>query len=130
MTQTLSAKAVVESIYNAFNRGDIPFIVSHVAPDATWHQAETLPWGGQYRGPNGVVEFFQKLDAAMETVSFEVRENIECGDEVFSFGNYTGKGRKTGRIGSADWMFRWHIKDGKVVAYDSFEDTASLLAAL
>jgi len=31
MTQTGSAKAVIESVYEAFNRGDIPFIITQIA---------------------------------------------------------------------------------------------------
>ncbi len=130
MTQIVSAKAVIESVYEAFQRGDIPFILSQVAPDATWHQSETLPWGGNYRGPSGAAEFFQKLDAAAETIGFEARENIEYGDEVFSFGVYTGRGRKSGRIASEEWMFRWRVKDGKIVAYESYVDSAAMLEAL
>jgi ketosteroid isomerase-like protein len=66
----------------------------------------------------------------METVSFEPRENIERGDELFSFGSYTGRSRKTGRTGSAEWMFRWRVQDGKIVSWESYIDTAALLAAL
>ncbi len=89
-----------------------------------------LPWGGDYRGPQGAGEFFKKLDANMETVSFEARENIEVGDEVFSFGSYSGRSRKTGRTGTADWMFRWRVQGDKIVAWESYIDTAAMLAAL
>ena len=115
---------------DAFKRGDILFILSQIAPNATWRQSASLPWGGDYRGPEGAAEFFQKLDATMETVSFDVQENIEAGDEVFSFGSYTGRGRATGRTGSADWMFRWRLREGKVVSWESYIDTAAILAAL
>jgi len=120
----------VESVYAAFQRGDIPGILSQVAPNATWRQPKTLPWGGDYTGPEGAAEFFTKLGAAMQTTAFQPRENIAVGDEVFSFGYYEGKGAKTGKIGGANWMFRWRVANGKIVAYDSFIDTAALLSAL
>ena len=130
MTQTATATDVVVSVFDAFKRGDIASIVGLVAPNATWQQEKTVPWGGDYRGPEGAAEFFRKLDATMETVAFEARENVEHGDEVFSFGTYTGRGRATGRTGSAEWMFRWRVRDGKIVSWQSYIDTAALTAAL
>jgi ketosteroid isomerase-like protein len=83
---------------------DIGHILNLVGPDATWRQSKMLPWGGDYRGRQGAAEFFQKLDATMETVSFEVNENIEHGEEVLSFGTYAGRSRETGKTGSAEWI--------------------------
>ena len=130
MAPTMAPAHTISSVYEAFQRGDIPHILSLIAPDASWAQSSTLPWGGDYRGPQGAGEFFRKLDATMETVSFEPRENIEVGDEVFSFGVYSGRSRKTGRTGSAEWMFRWRVQAGKIVSYNSYIDTAALLAAI
>ena len=121
---------VVNAIYDAFKRGDIPYILGQIAPGAIWQQSATLPWGGDYRGAEGAGEFFQKLDANMETLGFEPRENVVIGDEVYSFGSYTGRSRKTGRSASSDWMFRWRVKDGKVASWQSYIDTAALLKAL
>jgi ketosteroid isomerase-like protein len=130
MTQTTTPAAVIGSVYDAFTRGDIPHILSLVAANAPWRQAETLPWGGDYRGPEGAAEFFRKLDATMETLSFEARENVEHGDEIFSFGVYSARSRATGRTASAEWMFRWRVQDGKIVSWQSYIDSAALLAAL
>jgi uncharacterized protein len=130
MAPTTTRKQVIHSIYDAFKRSDTPFILSHVAPEATWRQTQSLPWGGDYRGPQGAAEFFQKLNENMETTSFEALENFELGEEVFSFGSYSGRSRATGRIGSAEWMFRWRIRDGRIVAWDSYIDSAPLVAAL
>jgi len=121
---------LIGSVYEAFKRGDIPYILNQIAPEATWRQSKTLPWGGDYKGPEGVREFFQKLGAMVETVSFEVQENIEKGDEVFSFGSYAARSRKTGRTGNAEWMFRWRVQGGKIVSWDAYIDTAALLSAL
>src|SRR5215813_14735793 len=112
MAPTTTPSQVISAVYDAFIKGDIPQILSRIAPDATWQQSKSLPWGGDYRGLQGVGEFFQKLDSNMETVSFEPRENVEHGDEVFSFGTYAGRSRKTGRTGTAEWMFRWRVQAG------------------
>lgn len=119
---------VVDSIYEAFKRGDVNHIVSLVSPDAEWRQSASLPWGGDFRGPQGAAEFFSRLNATMETTGFEVRENVEKGLDVFSFGRYEGRSRKTGIAAGADWMFRWRVENGKIVSYNSYIDTAALLA--
>ena len=121
---------VVESIYDAFRRGDIPHILSLIAPQASWRQSKMLPWGGDYTGPEGAGQFFTKLGATMETTAFVARENIELDADVFSFGYYEGKSIATGKISGANWMFRWRIDDGKIVLFDSYIDTAALLIAL
>jgi ketosteroid isomerase-like protein len=130
MAPSATPTQLINSVYEAFSRGDIAYILSQVGSQATWRQSATLPWGGDYRGPQGAGEFFRKLNESMETVSFEARENIERGDEVFSFGAYTGRSRQTGRTASAEWMFRWRVQGGKIVSWESYIDTAALLAAL
>ena len=130
MAPATTPNQLVASIYEAFQRGDVAFIVNHVAPGAPWSQPKTLPWGGDYSGPEGAAEFFRKLDATMETVGFEAKENIEHGDEVYSFGVYSGRSRATGKTASAEWMFRWRVKDGKIAAWKSYIDSAALVAAL
>jgi uncharacterized protein len=120
----------IESVYDAFNRGDISFILAQVAPGATWRQSKTLPWGGDYTGPEGAAEFFLKLAAEMETTAFRAHENVEVGEEVFSFGYYEGKSLSTGKTAGAEWMFRWRVRDGKIVGYESYTDSAALLSVL
>jgi ketosteroid isomerase-like protein len=120
----------IESAYDAFQRGDIPAILNLVAPGAKWRQSTMLPWGGNYTGPDGVAVFFNKLAAEMETTAFEARENVGVGQEVFSFGYYAGKSLKTGRTAGADWMFRWRVENGKIASFESYIDTAALLAAM
>lgn len=130
MTQTATATDLIASVYQAFNRGDIPHILDLVAPNATWRQPKSLPWGGDYRGPAGAAEFFHKLDSTMETIAFEPRESIEHEGEVFSFGVYAARSRATGRAATAEWMFRWRVENGKIVSWQSYIDTAVLNATL
>ena len=130
MTPAMTPAKTIESVYDAFNRGDIAHIIGLVALKATWRQPKTLPWGGDYTGPEGATQFFNKLGATMQTVAFQARENISVGNEVFSFGYYEGRSIQTGKTGGANWMFRWSVVDGKIVAYDSYLDTAALVAAL
>ena len=126
----MTPKQTVEAIFAAFGRGDIPLILGKVAPDCVWRQSKALPYGGEFRGPEGVGQFFTRLDAATETTMFEVDEIFEQGENVFSFGRHAGKGRKTGKTATTEWSFRWKVRDGKVVLYVGYTDSAEIIAAL
>ncbi len=125
----MSAKQVVESLYAAFNRGDIAAILSRVATDATWRQSPLIPWGGDYRGPEGAGQFFSKLNDAAETLAFHPQEIFENGNDVFSFGVWEGKSRKTGKTVRTNWMFRWRVENDKVTRYEGYQDSAAIVAA-
>jgi ketosteroid isomerase-like protein len=128
--QQANPAQVIESVYAAFNRGDIAYIVNQVAPNATWRQPDTLPWGGDYTGPQGAQDFFAKLTATVRTLAFEPKDTIAAGNDVFSFGDYEAASVKTGKTARARWAFRWRVEGSKIVMFDSYIDTAALLAAL
>ena len=52
----------VRDTYEAFGRGDIPFILSCCADDVDWQgsDAPEIPYSGKYRGKAGATQFFQK----------------------------------------------------------------------
>ena len=63
----------VRDCYEAFGRGDIPFILSCCADDIDWQSSDSpeIPYAGRYRGPAGVAEFFHTIVAALEVKSFQ-----------------------------------------------------------
>jgi ketosteroid isomerase-like protein len=121
---------LIESLFAAFRRGDIAYILNQVAPNASWREYDSLPWGGDYTGPEGAAEFFAKLGAVMKTVAFEVDENIAAGNEVFSVGTFEAASLKTGKTARGRWMFRFRVEGGKVVLFDGHVDSAPFVAAL
>lgn len=61
-------RETVVAIYQAFQRGDIPFILERLAPDVRWedwpdHSAQKagVPWLKPLRGRDAVPQFFQLL---------------------------------------------------------------------
>lgn len=58
---------LVERIYQASAIGDLDALVAMAAPDLVIQQDPTLPWGGRYEGPGGVVEFFRRLAGTVDT---------------------------------------------------------------
>ena len=124
----MTSLETVESIYAAFGRGDISYIVSLMAPDVFWRQTN-VPWGGDYHGPEGVVAFFTKLNDTAETTGFEVEENIEAPGQVFTYGYYSSRTRATGKSSRARFVFRWQFEQGKVKRYEAVLDSAPIVEA-
>lgn len=120
----------IESVYDAFSRGDVSHIIGLVAPDAPWRQSTFMPWGGNYSGPEGATEFFKKLDAGCQTTGLVVSENVVVGNEVFSFGRHDCVLRATGKPAAVNFMFRWRVDNGRIVSYDSYVDSGAVVTAL
>ncbi len=119
--------ALVQSLYAAFQRGDIAPIIAALAQDVRWEvigRPEDYPIFGRRKGPAAVQEFFRLLAELQEASDFSPREFHAAGEKVFVLGHYSWKIRKTGRSVASDWMHVFTVKDGNVTAFQEFTDTA------
>ena len=48
--------AFVRGLYEAFARGDVPTVLAGFDENIEWNEAEGMPYGGQYHGPEAVAE--------------------------------------------------------------------------
>jgi hypothetical protein len=116
----------VTRIYEAFGRGDIPYIIDQLADDVRWvsHFDPVVPWSGDRSGKANVPTFFQAIDDSVDVLAFEPVEFVAQGDTVVSTGNFRAKVRRTGKTDDSPWVFIWKLRDGKVVSYEQFHDPA------
>ena len=54
---------LVRLTYDSYARRDLAMIWKHLSPQIEIYQASEVPWGGTYRGHDGALEFFRKLNA-------------------------------------------------------------------
>jgi ketosteroid isomerase-like protein len=121
---------LVRSLYEAFGRGDIDYIVQHVAPDCRWVcPGDGLPYAGSATGPEGVAAFFKKLTESEEVTRFEAREYFTNGDAVVALGFEECRSRRTGKTMSTDWAMIFRVRDDQVIHWESFFDTAAYARA-
>jgi uncharacterized protein len=123
---------LVRDCYDAFKRGDIPFIVNALSADADWQvhgNPKDFPTLGRWRGPAGGQEFFRLVNENLEPVDFSPREFAAADDKVFVLGRYDWKVRKTGKPAGAEWCHVFTIRNGKVTRFREFTDTATFAAA-
>jgi ketosteroid isomerase-like protein len=124
---------LVQSLYAAFQRGDIAPIIAAMAGDVVWTvhgRPKDHPALGTHKGPAGVQRFFGIVADTQIPTDFSPREFHPSGDKVFVLGHYDWTFRKTGKKVSADWVHVFAIKDGKVTTFDEFTDTAQLAEAM
>jgi hypothetical protein len=122
----------VATLYEAFGRGDIPFILDHIADNCKWIGAGegSLPQGGTYIGKNAA-HFFEKLGQSVQIDVFNPVAIHNIGEnEVVVFGNIEGRSKKTGKRSASDWVMHWKFnKEGKAVYFQDFFDTAGAYIA-
>ncbi len=120
-----------KTCYADFSRGDIAAILGRLDENIEWVTPDFgVPHGGTKHGPSGVAEFFQSVHETWDFQAFEPRDYIASGDDLVVIGSYTATARATGRKSTADWAMAWKFRDGKVVRFQEFTDTAALRDAI
>lgn len=132
MNSTLSTAqqnqtAIVKQAYAAFGRGDIPGVLELVDNNVEWHSGggAKTPTSGRWHGREGVERFFATLGEHMIITFFEPRIFIEQNDRVAVIGRYAAKVKSTGRAMASDWAMVFTFRDGKIVHFTEFTDSAA-----
>jgi len=92
-------------------------------------QSTELPWGGHYRGHEGVKNFLTKLTEHLDS-QVQVERMIDAGDKVAVVGRTVGKARKTKLEFDLPIVHIWTMCEGQVVRFEPYIDNATMLAAL
>jgi ketosteroid isomerase-like protein len=124
---------VVKDAYAAFQRGDINAVLALVDSEVDWHAIKgaegVAPHAGARHGRAAVAEFFAQLGASTEFTRFEPREFVAQGDQVVAIGEYAAKVTTTGRSIASDWVMVFTVRDGKVVRFREWTDSAQVVRA-
>jgi ketosteroid isomerase-like protein len=120
-------KSIVNQAYSNFKSGNINGILDLVADDVNWTlpQMEGVPFAGTRTGRDSVGEFFQSVVSTQESLRFEPRELIAEGDKVVALGSYQWRVKSNSREFGGDFAHVFTIRDGKVVAFNEYMDTAA-----
>lgn len=122
---------LVRDAYAAFQRGDIHTILDMLDENVEWHGVigteGVLPQAGRRRGRAAVAEFFRQVAESTTFEAFEPREFIAQGDQVCVVGYYKGRANTTGETYANDWVMIFQIRNGRVVRFREFTDSAQLV---
>jgi ketosteroid isomerase-like protein len=122
---------IIRSVYTAFATGDVPGVVGAFDADIHWTEAEGFPYGGTYVGPDAVVTgVFARLGSEWEGFAAVPHAFVAEGDTVVALGDYGGTYKATGKSFSAPFAHVWTLREGRIVRFQQYTDTALVQAAL
>jgi len=134
METLVNNSATVATIYEAFGRGDIPYIISQLDKNVLWEVMGTKPnaIAGIYRGAENVPAFFSALGGNYQIEDFIVEYVLDAADNtVIAKGHHSGNGRVSGKPLKTHWAMEWKFNDdGKIVGYRNIYDTQAYASAL
>jgi ketosteroid isomerase-like protein len=122
---------IPQQAYEAFQRADIAAVLSTLADEVEWiiPTIDNVSFSGPRRGRAQVAEFFSALAEQQEALRFEPKEFIAGEEKVVALGSYEWKVKATGKTWRSDFAHVFTIRDGKVVRFEEFTDSAAAAAA-
>jgi uncharacterized protein len=123
----------IQTIYEAFGRGDVAAITDAVTDDVDWAteaSGKGAPWYGPHRGTAGVKDFFAAFGSTMEVQEFTPTTFAGTENEVLTVVRCVATPRTTGRQVTMDLHHYFRFRGDKIEYYRGTEDTAQVSAAL
>lgn len=124
----------VQQIYACFAQGDVPGILAKLSNDVSFFNAadpSVAPFGGTFKGKDGVVQFFTALGTTTQTTHFVPSNFKEEGNKVINDVLHDGFVLATNKPFSVSASFVWTFNDkGEVTDWTSSGDFSSINAAL
>ena len=122
---------LAQQVYENFKSGDIKALLNLLSENIEWQlpEIENVPFSGQRRGHEQMGEFFASLADTQEVQHFDPREFIAQGDKVVALGHYAWLVKSTGREFGGDFAHVFTVRDGKVIRFHEYMDTAAVAAA-
>jgi uncharacterized protein len=127
----MSNLETVKAIYEAFGRGDIPFILSCLDENVAWEkwdnnyaQKAGVPYMQEKNSIAGVMEFFGET-GQLGITGFEVVSIMEGKNQIVVEFNL-----ESARFGKEEEMHLWTFNEaGKIIRFRHYLDTAKHIAA-
>jgi uncharacterized protein len=100
------------------------------APDVVLHQAESLPYGGIWRGHDGMETFFAAMSQAWEEFEIVEQDFISTSGTAVVLTQVHARARATGRELDFAILQTIRVVDGRIAEVRPFYwDTAAIAAA-
>ncbi len=120
--------ALIQKIYAAFGRGDVPTMLELMADDVDWgiesHEAPEVPWHGTGTGKKFVAKFFGTLGRECTFPRFEPSGFLASDTAVACLVTFEVLVKKNGRKAVENAIHHFTIQNGRVTKWRGWEDTA------
>ncbi|MFJ9852763.1 nuclear transport factor 2 family protein [Streptomyces sp. NPDC101150] len=105
-------------------------LAPYFAPDVVLHQADSLPYGGTWRGHAGMTRFFLAMSAAWESFDMVEQEFLATGETAVILTQVRARARATGRELAFPVLQTITVRDGRIAEIRPFYwDTGAIADA-
>ncbi|SEK36324.1 hypothetical protein SAMN04488008_101342 [Maribacter orientalis] len=133
MKNNMQNITIIDSMYKAFEKGDIPIVLGLLDDKVVWNEAEgnAMADGNPYIGPEAVLNgVFARLGEEHEYFNLkEIELHNMYNDKVLATLRYDAKRKSNGALYDAQVAHLWTMKNGKVAAFQQYVDTKQLADA-
>jgi ketosteroid isomerase-like protein len=121
----------VRRLYQLMNDGDLPGVLSMLADDVELFVfgSAKVPWAGHWQGRDGAERFILAMAGAADVKDYPDLV-VGNGDSVIATHRALVRVRSTGRDASFNVVHVWTFRDGRVIRFREYADTAAWEAAL
>ncbi|TLS45393.1 nuclear transport factor 2 family protein [Streptomyces montanus] len=112
--------------------GEAPFdlLAPFFAPDVVLHQADGLPYGGTWRGHEGLERFFLAMSQVWESFDMAEQDFLATGETAVVLTQVRARARATGRELTFPILQTISMRDGRISEVRPFYwDTAAIADA-
>jgi ketosteroid isomerase-like protein len=125
---------IVQNLYSAFAKGDVPAVLQKFDPKIEWNEAENFPYadGNPYIGPQAVLDgVFMRLGAEWEYWNLTEQTYYEANSgEIIVTGRYKAKNKTTTKEINVQFVHMWTLNDGLVTKFQQYADTYQTIEAM
>lgn len=126
----MSNLETVQGLYAAFGTRDRGTLLTLLDPEVEWVQNAGFPGGGRHRGAENVLNnVFAKFRQEWDGWQAPVSEWLDAGEAIIAIGEYRGTFKHTGRSMTAAFAGIYRVRDGRIVSFHQYTDTAKIVEA-
>jgi hypothetical protein len=81
-------RSIMESFYAAGARGDLDAMMDCLADDVVIYEPPYLPFGGEYRGKEGLAAINQAVAPLVDATQFKIHYIVADGDRTVAVGGF------------------------------------------
>lgn len=120
---------LVESAFDAWNRGEIEAFGNHVAEDVAWLEVAGRPEGGSSElfGRDRLRQSLESLFEVWESYPLEVERIHDVRDRVVAVVREVARGRASGVEVDSRWGYVITVEEGLIVRIEAYRDAAHAL---
>ena len=117
------SRQIVTQFYESLAAGKFEEVMACLHPDVEIHEPDCLPYGGVYRGHDGVQELFSQALKYLDVSVFKIEAIVADGDRVVGFIHTAVAGSRASALVAEESL----IRDGKIARVRVFQFDPTLL---